>query len=133
MKKFFKNNKTIILMNLLLLIYIIVISFLNFNLQILNLKIHNFFILAIMFTLELLSTFTFQKRMKLTAIYTTNSTIKLKYTICIIASISWLIAALQGLFLLSSNENILTFLIKLPVVLVATFSGVWYNLKDGNR
>lgn len=133
MKKFFKNNKTIILMNLLLLIYIIVISFLNFNLQILNLKIHNFFILSIMFTLELLSTFTFQKRMKLTAIYTTNSTIKLKYTICIIASISWLIAALQGLFLLSSNENILTFLIKLPVVLVATFSGVWYNLKDGNR
>lgn len=83
-----------------------------------------------MFTLELLSTFTFQKRMKLTAIYTTNSTIKLKYTICVIASISWLIAALQGLFLLSSNENILTFLIKLPVVLVATFSGVWYNLKD---
>lgn len=130
MKKFFKNNKTIILMNLLLLIYIIVISFLNFNLQILNLKIHNFFILSIMFTLELLSTFTFQKRMKLTAIYTTNSTIKLKYTICVIASISWLIAALQGLFLLSSNENILTFLIKLPVVLVATFSGVWYNLKD---
>lgn len=130
MKKFFKNNRTIILMNLLLLIYIIVISFLNFNLQILNLKIHNFFILSIMFTLELLSTFTFQKRMKLTAIYTTNSTIKLKYTICIIASISWLIAALQGLFLLSSNENILTFLIKLPVVLVATFSGVWYNLKD---
>lgn len=133
MKKFFKNNRTIILMNLLLLIYIIVISFLNFNLQILNLKIHNFFILSIMFTLELLSTFTFQKRMKLTAIYTTNSTIKLKYTICIIASISWLIAALQGLFLLSSNENILTFLIKLPVVLVATFSGVWYNLKDGIR
>lgn len=130
MKKFFKNNRTIILMNLLLLIYIIVISFLNFNLQILNLKIHNFFILSIMFTLELLSTFTFQKRMKLTAIYTTNSTIKLKYTICVIASISWLIAALQGLFLLSSNENILTFLIKLPVVLVATFSGVWYNLKD---
>lgn len=118
-----KNKHLLIITNLILLIYILTSIFWldNYKATLIDVKTHPVFILTIMFIFELISTFTFQARIKLTQ--------KSKYKLAaLIGAISWMVAGLQGLVLINGDidgmNNITTFFIKMPPVMIATFNGI---------
>lgn len=126
-----KNKKTyllILILNLLLLIYISIIGTISVNNDwygyIVGFKVDLWVLLITMFGFELLSTLSFQTRIWLTS----------KDRIIIAAFVggfSWLIAGFQGLLLINGSINglndLLTFLVKMPPVFVATVSGILIN------
>ena len=83
-----------------------------------------------MFIFELISTLTFQLRIKLTSIFEKTKEPKLQFIIPIVAVFSWLVAGFQGVLFINNNENIYTFLLKIPPISFATFLGVFLNLNQ---
>lgn len=115
----------LVIPNILLLIYVIIMGCLgdkyDWNLNLAGTNVSLGVVLLIMFILELLSTITFQTRIWLTS----KDKIKLA---AFIGALSWMIAGFQGLLVISENithlDNVASFFIKMPPVLVATFVGI---------
>lgn len=116
-------------LNILLLIYLIVIGIISYHsgwkAYILSYKVDLVWLLLIMFIFELLSTITFQFRIWLTS--------RDKITLAaFIGGLSWLIAGIQGLLLINGtiepfNNDLISFVFKIPSVFVATVSGILIN------
>lgn len=123
-----KDKWLILVVNIVLLIYIVVIGSVgfvyNWKCQILGGKVDLIVLLILMFIFELISTITFQLRIWLT------SKSKIRYA-ATIGAFSWLIAGLQGLFLINGSiehvNEAATFFIKMPPVFIATFTGIITN------
>ncbi len=127
-KKITRHTWLIIIANILLAIYIAIIGIIGYyrhwTSNIWSAKAEVVWILIVMFIFELLSTITFQVRIWLTS--------KDKITLAaIVGSISWCIAGLQGLLLINGDisglNEIQTFFVKMPSVLIATFVGILAN------
>ena len=94
-------------------------------------------VLMIMYVLELLSTFTFQLRIKLTSDYEISKDNKLIEIVPIIAGVSWMVSGFQGIIFLTAlldegsandiNDLGLAFL-KLVPVFIATYNGVYSTM-----
>lgn len=125
-----KNKATtlIIVSQIVLLIYIIAIGVYgttnNIKAHLLSYKVDLWVMLLTMFILELGSTLSFQTRIWLTS----KERIILA---AFIGGLSWLIAGGQGLILINGSignfNELITFLIKIPPVFIATFSGILIN------
>jgi hypothetical protein len=87
------------------------------------------YMLIVMFLLELLSTLTFTLR-----IYYTDKSFKLA---AVFGTLSWIIAGFQGIIFITGDINfginslsfLYSFLTKIPVIGLATFGGIYFNLK----
>ncbi len=126
-----KLNKYFLLIlsaNLILITYTIIIGIVGWKLDwesnIIGSRTPVVAILIIMFTFELLSTVTFQFRIWLTS---KDKIIAAAF----VGSISWCIAGLQGLLLINGDithlNEVQTFFVKMPPVLIATFVGILTN------
>lgn len=110
-------------LNVVLLIFILLISFLtNITGRLFDTTVNIGVILIIMYILEILSTLTFQTRILLTS---KKDKLKYNWIIPAIATLSWLIASLEGLILINDSDTIIKFIIKFVPVGVATFLGVY--------
>lgn len=110
-------------LNVALLIFILLISFLtNITGKLFDTTVNIGVILIIMYILEILSTLTFQARILLTS---KKDKLKYNWIIPTIATLSWLIASLEGLILINDSDTIIKFIIKFVPVGVATFLGVY--------
>lgn len=137
MKKFFKQNLTPFILNVVLLIYVGCILGVSIDgrcmmTYLFGKMLSIGYVLILMFFFELLSTFTFQWRMKLTSKYEDAKALNkpTKITpglIAFIGGMSWVIASVESMFLLTDVSTWWSSLIKLFPVFVATFNGVYYQ------
>lgn len=130
MKKWMNNNKLLLIMNALMILYTSVVWMAGDCGWFFGKQVNIAFVLLIMFILELGSTLTFQLRLKLTAKFEDDPVKNRIYHIWvpIIAGLSWLIAGIQGVLLIGGTETFIDFLLKMPPVFIATFNGVYLNM-----
>lgn len=136
MFKWLKENKLILILQIVLIAYLIVFSiisayfdktFLRGN--IFGKEVNIGWVLLIMCILEFISTFTFQLRMKLTADFEINQKKKLIWIVPLIAGFSWCVAGIQGIVLIGDSDDLYKTIIKLFPVFIATFNGVYLIMK----
>lgn len=129
--EFFKRNFILIFTNLFMIIYIIAVSTWGDGGWLFGKNVNWACVILTMYIFEQLSTLTFQLRIKLSAKFEDNPKLnsKLKYTVPIVGATSWLIAGVQSIILVAGTDSIWVFLAKVPPVFIATFNGIYINMK----
>lgn len=134
-----KIIKRLLITHIMLILYITMMGVLSIykimNVEMFGWEVPLWSILIIMYILELMSTFTFQLRIKLTSDYEIKGNKKLIEYIPLIAGASWMIAGFQGIIFLtvgltvnSQISEIELAIIKLVPVFLATYNGVYTTL-----
>lgn len=136
--------RRLVITHSILLLYIMIIFYIttqniSMDIDMFGKPVSLWVVLLIMYLLELLSTFTFQLRMKLTADYELTKNKKLIEGIPLIAGVSWMIAGFQGIIFLTGGlyttelisqdiDNLTLAFLKLVPVFIATYNGVYTTL-----
>lgn len=121
-----KNKYILLLTNIILFIYLLITMFLlrHNTAYLMDWKVHPTIIFLIMFLFEIISTITFQARI----FFTQRNKIKIA---ALLGASSWLIAGFQGILLVNGSisgiSEMVTFLLKIPPVFIATFNGILIN------